>query len=75
MRKKKISEIKYLTQAELNARLKELNMELFNLRFSNASRNLANPVQIRNVKREIARVKTVIREKELATENGGNDGR
>ncbi len=71
----KISEIKCLTQAELNARLKELNMELFNLRFSNASRNLANPVQIRNVKREIARVKTVIREKELATENGGNDGR
>ncbi len=71
----KISEIKTLTQSELNARLKELNMELFNLRFSNASRNLANPVQIRNVKREIARVKTVIREKELAGANGGNDGK
>ncbi len=71
----KISEIKSLTQTELNARLKELNMELFNLRFSNASRNLANPVQIRNVKREIARVKTVIREKELAGANGGNDGK
>ena len=71
----KTSEIKSLTQSELNARLKELNMELFNLRFSNASRNLANPVQIRNVKREIARVKTVIREKELAGANGGNDGK
>ena len=71
----KISEIKSLTQTELNARLKEINMELFNLRFSNASRNLANPVQIRNVKREIARVKTVIREKELAGANGGNDGK
>ncbi len=70
----KISEIKTLSSAELNARLKELNMELFNLRFSNASRNLANPVQIRNVKREIARVKTVIREKQIATA-GGNDGR
>ncbi len=70
----KISEIKTLSQAELNARLRELNMELFNLRFSNASRNLANPVQIRNVKREIARVKTVIREKEIAGA-GGNDGR
>ena len=70
----KISEIKTLSQAELNARLRELNMELFNLRFSNASRNLANPVQIRNVKREIARVKTVIREKEIAAA-GGNDGR
>ena len=71
----KISEIKSLTQTELNARLKELNIELFNLRFSNASRNLANPVQIRNVKREIARVKRVIREKELAGANGGNDGK
>ncbi|HCG57610.1 MAG TPA: 50S ribosomal protein L29 [Clostridiales bacterium] len=71
----KISEIKSLSVAELNARVKELNMELFNLRFSNASRNLANPVQIRNVKREIARVKTVIREKELSSANGGYDGK
>ncbi len=70
----KINEIKSLSSAELNARLKELNMELFNLRFSNASRNLASPVQIRNVKREIARVKTVIREKQIA-ETGGKDGR
>ena len=69
----KISEIKTLTDAELNTRLKELNAELFNLRFSNASRNLASPTQIRNVKREIARVKTVIREKQLAT--GGHDGK
>lgn len=70
----KINEIKSLSSAELNARLKELNMELFNLRFSNASRNLASPIQIRNVKREIARVKTVIREKQIA-ETGGKDGR
>lgn len=69
----KINEIKTLSSSELNARLRELNMELFNLRFSNASRNLASPVQIRNVKREIARVKTVIREKEIA--EGGKDGR
>ena len=71
----KISEIKSLSVAELNARVKELNMELFNLRFSNASRNLANPVQIRNVKREIARVKTVSREKELSSANGGYEGK
>lgn len=70
----KINEIKTLSASELNARLRELNMELFNLRFSNASRNLASPVQIRNVKREIARVKTVIREKQIA-ETGGKDGR
>ena len=68
----KISEIKTLSVQELNARLKELNSELFNLRFSHATRSLANPMQIHNVKKEIARVKTVIREKEL---NGGNDGK
>ena len=69
----KINEIKSLSVAELNARLKELNQELFNLRFSHATRNLANPMQIHNVKKEIARVKTVIREKEIA--QGGNDGK
>ena len=71
----KISEIKALSVKELNAKLKELTTELFNLRFSNASRNLANPVSIRNVKKDIARVKTVIREKEIAEVTGGNNGK
>ena len=71
----KTSEIKALSIKELNAKLKELSTELFNLRFSNASRNLANPVAIRNVKKDIARVKTVIREKEIAEVNGGNNGK
>lgn len=69
----KINEIKYLSVAELNAKLKELNSELFNLRFSHATRSLANPMAIHNVKKDIARVKTVLREKELEA-NGGNDG-
>ena len=69
----KINEIKALSIGELNTKLKELNTELFNLRFSHATRNLANPMQIHNVKKDIARIKTVIREKEIA--NGGNDGR
>lgn len=69
----KISEIKYLSVAELNSKLKELNSELFNLRFSHATRSLANPMAIANVKKDIARVKTVLREKELNI-NGGNDG-
>ena len=68
----KISEIKYLSVAELNAKLKELNSELFNLRFSHATRSLANPMAIHNIKKDIARVKTVIREKEIA--EGGNNG-
>ena len=70
----KINEIKALSVKELNAKLKELSTELFNLRFSNATRNLSNPVAIRNVKKDIARVKTVLREKEIA-EVGGNNGR
>ena len=69
----KINEIKYLTVAELNAKLKELNSELFNLRFSHATRSLANPMALHNVKKDIARVKTVLREKELQ-EKGANDG-
>ncbi len=70
----KINEIKALSVKELNAKLKELSTELFNLRFSNATRNLANPLSIRNVKKDIARIKTVIREKEIA-EVGGNNGK
>ena len=69
----KINDIKYLSVAELNAKLKELNSELFNLRFSHAPRSLANPMALHNVKKDIARVKTVLREKELEA-NGGNDG-
>ncbi len=68
----KNEEIKALSIDQLNARLKDLKSELFNLRFSHATRNLANPLALRNVRREIARVKTAIREKEIA--NGGNDG-
>ena len=72
----KTNEIKSLSIQELNARVKQLNEELFNLRFSHATRNLANPLAIRNVRREIAKVKTVLKEKEIAENaNGGNNGR
>ena len=47
----KMSEIQGLSVAELNAKLKELNSELFNLRFSHATRSLTNPMQINTVKR------------------------
>ena len=42
-----------------------INSELFNIRFSHATRSLANPMALHNVKKDIARVKTVLREKEL----------
>ncbi len=69
----KINDIKYLSVAELKAKLKELNSELFNLRFAHATRSLANPMAIHNVKKDIARVQTVLREKELEGGNNGNN--
>ncbi len=68
----KINEIKSLSLEQLNAKAKELSAELFNLRFSHATRNLANPLAIRNVRRDIARVKTVLKEKQV---DGGNNGK
>ncbi|MCI5797694.1 MAG: 50S ribosomal protein L29 [Firmicutes bacterium] len=66
----KIKDIKSLTDAELVSKEQELKAELFNLRFSHATGNLTNPMQLHNLKKEIARVKTVIRERELKKVNG-----
>ena len=59
----KATEIKKLSDAELEAKLKELKGELFNLRFQHAINQLDNPHKITDVKKDIARVKTIIREK------------
>ena len=61
----KINEIKDLTNEELNQKLEELKGELFNLRFQHATNQLDNPRVITEVKRTIARVKTILREREL----------
>ena len=58
-------EVKEMTNEELVAKLAELKSELFNLRFRLASGQLENPVSIRNCKRDIARVNTEIRAREL----------
>ena len=65
----KASEVRSLTKDELNNKLGELKKDLFFLRMQHATNQLDNPVKITEVKRNIARVKTVLREKEL----GGND--
>ena len=65
----KASEIRELTADELNSKLADLKAELFNLRFQLAINQLDNPMRISAVKKDIARVKTVIRENELGTEN------
>ena len=62
----KATEMNKMTDAELEAKLKELKGELFNLRFQHAINQLDNPHKIADVKRDIARVMTVIREKKNA---------
>ena len=59
------SQINESTVSELNEKLKDLKAELFNLRFQNAINQLENPMRIKAVKKDIARVKTVLREKEI----------
>ncbi len=59
----KIKELRSLTVEELNQKLVDLKQELFNLRFSQATGNLPNSMQIHNVKKDIARVNTLLKEK------------
>ena len=61
-----LKKMRELTEVELNNELAKMKKELFNLRFQHVTGQLENPVKMREVKREIARVKTIIREKELA---------
>ena len=61
----KINEIKEMTNDELNQKLEGLKKDLFNLRFQHATNQLDNPRVITEVKRTIARVKTILREREL----------
>ncbi|MCI9552934.1 50S ribosomal protein L29 [Acutalibacter intestini] len=65
----KATEIRELTADELNSKLRDLKAELFNLRFQLAINQLDNPMRISAVKKDIARVKTVIRENELHAGN------
>ena len=60
----KAKEIKALSVEELAKKLDELKKDLFMLRMQHATNQLDNPMQIANVKKDIARVKTIIREKE-----------
>ena len=64
----KAKDLREMTNAELEAKLGELKTELFNLRFQHAINQLDNPMRINAVKKDIARIMTVLREVEL---NGG----
>ena len=54
-----------MNDSDLQAKLKDLKVELFNLRFQLATGQLENPMRIGGLKKDIARVKTIIREREL----------
>ena len=62
----KASEIRKMSQAELSEKLVSLKKDLFFLRMQHATKQLDNPVKIAEVKRDIARVKTIIREQQTA---------
>ncbi len=61
-------ELRNLTDQELDQKLDEFKEELFNLRFQHATAQLNNPMRIREVRRIIARIKTIMRERELGLE-------
>jgi large subunit ribosomal protein L29 len=63
----KAVEIRGMSPVELNTKLEDLKKELFNLRFQHATNQLNNPGKIADVKKDIARVKTIIREKQTAS--------
>lgn len=67
----KLNEIRNLTTEELIKKIEEFKEELFNLRFEQATGNLEKPSRIRDLRKTIARIKTVIRERELNV-NGRN---
>ena len=70
-----LKKIREMTDLELNAELAKMKKDLFNLRFQHVTGQLENPIKMRDTKRDIARVKTIIREKELkqaqSEEKGG----
>lgn len=61
----RVKDIRDLTSDELERKLRSLKEELFNLRFQLATGQLDNPMRVREVRRTIAQVKTVLREREL----------
>ncbi|MDQ3556732.1 MAG: 50S ribosomal protein L29 [Gemmatimonadota bacterium] len=62
------AEIRELNTEEIRARLEQMEEERFKLRFRAATQQLENPMLIRQIRRDVARMKTVLRERELSVE-------
>ena len=65
-----LNTIRKMTDQERTAELARMKQELFNLRFQHVTGQLENPIKMRDTKRDIARVKTIIREKQLEKAQG-----
>lgn len=65
-----IKKLRDMTEVELSSEVMKLKKELFNLRFQHVTGQLENPIKMRDVKKNIARAKTVLREKELKRAEG-----
>ena len=65
-----LNKIREMSEVELNAELVKMKKDLFNLRFQHVTGQLENPIKMRETKRDIARVKTIIREKQLEKAQG-----
>ena len=61
----KVKEIRNLADMELNQKLADLKAELFNLRFQHVTNQLDNPMRLKEVKKTIAKIKTVLKEREM----------
>ena len=66
----KVKEIRELSTEDINAKLKETKEELFNLRFQQATGNLEKPSRIRDLRHTVARLKTVLKERETVGKEG-----
>jgi len=73
MAKTKVSDLRELSPSELEERLTETKEELFNLRFQNATGQLDNYKRIGVLRKEVARIKTILRQKEIEEIEGGNE--
>ena len=63
----KPNKVREMSEVELNNELSNLKAQLFKLRFQSATNQLDNPLQIKSVRKDIARIKTILREKEISS--------
>ncbi|MGH2757627.1 MAG: 50S ribosomal protein L29 [Actinomycetota bacterium] len=69
----KAKDIRDLSRDEMEQRLRETREELFNLRFQNATGQLDNYKRLGELRRDVARIKTILRQQEIAEAEGGNE--